>query len=141
AGWPGRGGGRRSRPRPGPCDVPRRPAGPACRRSAAPRHPDGRGTRRRWPSRPSWQMSIWAGCVRVGRDRLLAAPAGQPLHRVADQAAEVRGLTDPGRAAAVADSTLLPGDAAGAVAALKQEPGPDLLVLGSGELLGSLTTD
>ena len=41
----------------------------------------------------------------------------------------------------MADSTLLPGDAAGAVAALKQEPGPDLLVLGSGELLGSLTTD
>ena len=36
------------------------------------------------------------------------------------------------------NSTLLPGDAASAVAALKQEPGPDLLVLGSGELVGSL---
>ena len=36
------------------------------------------------------------------------------------------------------NSTLLPGDAADAVAALKQEPGPDLVVLGSGELIGSL---
>jgi dihydrofolate reductase len=36
------------------------------------------------------------------------------------------------------NSTLLPGDAADAVAALKQEPGPDLVVLGSGELVGSL---
>ena len=36
------------------------------------------------------------------------------------------------------NSTLLPGDAAAAVAALKQAPGPDLLVLGSGELIGSL---
>jgi dihydrofolate reductase len=36
------------------------------------------------------------------------------------------------------NSTVLPGDAASAVAALKQEPGPDLLVLGSGELVGSL---
>jgi dihydrofolate reductase len=34
------------------------------------------------------------------------------------------------------NSTLLPGDAASAVAALKPEPGPDLLVLGSGELVG-----
>jgi len=36
------------------------------------------------------------------------------------------------------NSTLLPGDAADAVAALKQEPGPDLVVLGSGELVQSL---
>lgn len=36
------------------------------------------------------------------------------------------------------NSTLLRGDAAAAVAALKQEPGPDLLVLGSGELIQSL---
>src|SRR5258707_1145185 len=36
------------------------------------------------------------------------------------------------------NSTLLPGDAAAAVAELKQEPGPDLLVLGSGELIQSL---
>jgi dihydrofolate reductase len=36
------------------------------------------------------------------------------------------------------NSTLLRGDAAAAVAGLKQEPGPDLLVLGSGELIGSL---
>jgi dihydrofolate reductase len=36
------------------------------------------------------------------------------------------------------NSTLLPGDAAAAVAELKQTPGPDLLVLGSGELIGSL---
>jgi dihydrofolate reductase len=36
------------------------------------------------------------------------------------------------------NSTLLPGDAAAAVAELKQAPGPDLLVLGSGELIGSL---
>ena len=36
------------------------------------------------------------------------------------------------------NSTLLPGDAAAAVAALKQEPGPDLLVMGSGELIQSL---
>jgi dihydrofolate reductase len=36
------------------------------------------------------------------------------------------------------NSTLLRGDAAAAVAELKQEPGPDLLVLGSGELIGSL---
>ena len=36
------------------------------------------------------------------------------------------------------NSTLLPGDAAAAVAALKQAPGPDLLVLGSGELINSL---
>jgi dihydrofolate reductase len=34
--------------------------------------------------------------------------------------------------------TLLPGDAATAVAELKQEPGPDLVVLGSGELIQSL---
>jgi dihydrofolate reductase len=36
------------------------------------------------------------------------------------------------------NSILLPGDAAAAVAALKQAPGSDLLVLGSGELIGSL---
>jgi dihydrofolate reductase len=36
------------------------------------------------------------------------------------------------------NSTLLRGDAAAAVAALKQEPGPDLLVMGSGELIQSL---
>jgi dihydrofolate reductase len=36
------------------------------------------------------------------------------------------------------NSTLLAGDAASAVAALKQEPGPDLVVLGSGELVQSL---
>jgi len=36
------------------------------------------------------------------------------------------------------NSTLLPGDAAAAVAALKQEPGSDLLVMGSGELIQSL---
>jgi len=36
------------------------------------------------------------------------------------------------------NSTMLGGDAARAVAALKDEPGPDLLVMGSGELIGSL---
>jgi len=36
------------------------------------------------------------------------------------------------------NSTLLPGDAAEAVAALKEEPGKDLLVMGSGELIQSL---
>jgi len=36
------------------------------------------------------------------------------------------------------NSTLLEGDAADAVARLKQEPGPDLLVMGSGVLAGSL---
>jgi dihydrofolate reductase len=36
------------------------------------------------------------------------------------------------------NSTLLPADAAAAVAELKQTPGPDLLILGSGELIGSL---
>ena len=36
------------------------------------------------------------------------------------------------------NSTLLRGDAAAAVVALKQEPGPDLLVLGSGGLIQSL---
>ena len=36
------------------------------------------------------------------------------------------------------NSTLLEGDAADAVARLKQEPGPDLLVMGSGVLADSL---
>jgi dihydrofolate reductase len=36
------------------------------------------------------------------------------------------------------NSTLLGGDAAGAVAVLKEEPGPALLVMGSGELIQSL---
>jgi len=36
------------------------------------------------------------------------------------------------------NSTLLLGDAAAAVAALKQEPGPDLAVIGSGELVAAL---
>src|SRR5713226_7923113 len=36
------------------------------------------------------------------------------------------------------NSTLLSGDAAEAVAKLKQEPGKDLLILGSGELIQSL---
>jgi dihydrofolate reductase len=36
------------------------------------------------------------------------------------------------------NSALLGGDAAAAVAALKDEPGPDLLVMGSGELIQSL---
>jgi dihydrofolate reductase len=36
------------------------------------------------------------------------------------------------------NSTLLPGDAADAIARLKQEPGPDLLVMGSGVLVESL---
>src|SRR5260370_22842045 len=35
------------------------------------------------------------------------------------------------------NSTLLPGDAAEAVGALKEEPGKDLLVMGSGELIQS----
>ncbi len=36
------------------------------------------------------------------------------------------------------NSTLLKGDAAASVARLKQQPGPDLLILGSGELVRSL---
>ena len=36
------------------------------------------------------------------------------------------------------NSTLLEGDAADAVAELKQQPGPDAVVLGSGELIQSL---
>lgn len=36
------------------------------------------------------------------------------------------------------NSTLLKGDAAAAVARLKEEPGSDLLILGSGELIRSL---
>jgi dihydrofolate reductase len=36
------------------------------------------------------------------------------------------------------NSTLLKGDAAEAVARLKQEPGPDLVIMGSGELVQSL---
>jgi len=36
------------------------------------------------------------------------------------------------------NSTLLEGDAAEAVARLRQEPGPDLVILGSGELIQSL---
>jgi dihydrofolate reductase len=36
------------------------------------------------------------------------------------------------------NSTLLSGDAADAVAALKSEPGPDLAILGSGELIQTL---
>jgi len=36
------------------------------------------------------------------------------------------------------NSTLLKGDAADAVAELKQQPGPDLTILGSGELIQSL---
>jgi dihydrofolate reductase len=36
------------------------------------------------------------------------------------------------------NSTLLKGDAADAAAALKEEPGPDLVIFGSGELIGSL---
>ena len=36
------------------------------------------------------------------------------------------------------NSTLLEGDAADAVADLKQQPGPDLAILGSGELIQSL---
>lgn len=38
------------------------------------------------------------------------------------------------------NSTLLQGDAADAVAALKEEPGPDIAILGSGELIQSLRT-
>jgi len=37
------------------------------------------------------------------------------------------------------NSTLLPGDAVSAVAGLKQQRGPDLAVLGSGELVAALT--
>jgi dihydrofolate reductase len=36
------------------------------------------------------------------------------------------------------NSTLLEGDAAGAVADLRQQPGPDLAILGSGQLIQSL---
>jgi dihydrofolate reductase len=36
------------------------------------------------------------------------------------------------------NSTLLPGDAADAVARLKEQPGPDIAILGSGELIQSL---
>ena len=36
------------------------------------------------------------------------------------------------------NSTLLHGDAADAIATLKQQPGPDLVILGSGELVRSL---
>lgn len=38
------------------------------------------------------------------------------------------------------NSTLLPGDAVRAVAGLKRQPGPDLTVLGSGELVAALTS-
>jgi dihydrofolate reductase len=36
------------------------------------------------------------------------------------------------------NSTLLPGDAVAAVTRLKREPGPDLAVIGSGQLVGAL---
>jgi dihydrofolate reductase len=36
------------------------------------------------------------------------------------------------------NSTLLEGDAAGAVAELKKQPGKDIVILGSGDLIGSL---
>ena len=39
------------------------------------------------------------------------------------------------------NSSLLPGEAAGAVAALKEQPGDDLVVLGSGELVQTLRRD
>jgi dihydrofolate reductase len=39
------------------------------------------------------------------------------------------------------NSTLLPGEAAGTVARLKQTPGPDLTVLGCGELVRTLTRE
>ena len=63
---------------------------------------------------------------------------GNPFTDVAQQHPQVRGVDNAQRTAPWQNSTLLDGDAGNSVAALKAEPGDDLVVLGSGELVHSL---
>lgn len=63
---------------------------------------------------------------------------GNPFTEVLDRAQKYVCSTTLSEPLPWANSTLLPGDAARTVAALKQEPGKDLVVLGSGELVQSL---
>jgi dihydrofolate reductase len=74
----------------------------------------------------------------VSQVRLLAAADGQPVHPGAELEPEIRRLQDAREALPRSNSSLLAGDAAEAVAALKEQPGGDLVVLGSGELVKAL---
>ena len=71
--------------------------------------------------------SIWPN---QGEDNPFAAALNNSQKYVAS-----RTLKEP---LAWSNSTLLKGDAADAVARLKQQPGKDLVILGSGELIRSL---
>ena len=62
-------------------------------------------------------------------------PFTEILNRAHKYVASRRTLSEP---LPWINSTLLAGDAADAVARLKQEPGGDLTILGSGQLIGSL---
>ena len=63
---------------------------------------------------------------------------GQPVYGGFEQLAEVLASTTLREPLQWSNSTLLEGDAAGAVARLKDDPGADLVVLGSGELVQTL---
>jgi dihydrofolate reductase len=64
--------------------------------------------------------------------------ADNPYAEVLNTAPKLVASTTLEAPLAWSNSTLLEGDAAEAVASLKQEPGPDLVVLGSGVLVASL---
>jgi dihydrofolate reductase len=65
-------------------------------------------------------------------------PQPNPFTEVLDNTQKYVASTTLTEPLSWSNSTLLPGDAAAAVAELKQQPGNDLVVLGSGQLVQSL---
>ena len=98
----------------------------------------GRAMGERMAKGRGWRARARPPDVR-GFRRGLAQAEGQPLHGGAQQGGEVRRLDDPDGAAALAKLDGCSGTTAStAVAKLKEEPGKDIGILGSGELVRSL---
>ena len=86
-----------------------------------------------WPS--GWPIgALCSGGAPTRTSTALAEADRQPVHRGARQGHEVRGLDDAHRAAAHGKTPRCSTGDAPAVAGLREEPGGDLVVLGSGEL-------
>jgi hypothetical protein len=78
------------------------------------------------------------GWAQPYNDPVMASQTGNPFTEVLDHTLRYVASTTLKEPLPWSNSALLEGDAAEAVARLKQEPGKDMVVLGSGELVQSL---
>jgi dihydrofolate reductase len=78
------------------------------------------------------------GWAQPYNDPVMASQTGNPFTEVLDNTLRYVASTTLKEPLPWSNSALLEGDAAEAVARLKQEPGKDMVVLGSGELVQSL---